>query len=152
MNEASKKFNRLTTIKELLDWVAEPDLIKDRTERMVQVAEAFPVIKDFFTLVYQGPVFKDIVPYSPQQPVSKIPNRQELSFSEFISRYLKVVHPDALGTYQNKRSKFARMADYLDPRDFVMLTAGLQGSLAYEGDRINELVLKQAFPDLFPNA
>lgn len=153
MTKTVLPFNRLTTIEEVLNYCAEPHRIEDRVKRLQAEAEAFSHLKTFIGFAYSSEnAFVHLLPYYEQKPVGKIPNRQEVGFQEFFAKHLVLASLSSGGSLGIKRSRFAQMADFLDPRDFRLITAALQGEFAYTDPRINEMVLKIAFPDLFPNA
>jgi len=153
INEVDKKFNRLTTLVELLDYAAVPDLIEERVVRLKEIAEVFPTFKTFLKMAHsQLNGLEYLTPYYQNKPVTKTANRQEIGFEEFFKRHLSHLLPSAGGTPDIRRSKFARIADFLEPRDFELIAPALQGQFAYNNPKINALALKLAFPNLFPNA
>lgn len=152
MNQETPPFTRLTTVEEVLDWCAVPDLLEERVARIQASTKVFPTLKAYIKMAFsQMNDFGHLLPYAPQKPVSKTPNRQELSFEEFYIRYLGNVSGTALGSVQNKRGRWAQMSDYLEPRDFIFICAAIQGEFVYSNPRINELTLRLAYPDVFPN-
>lgn len=153
MSEEKKLFNRLTTIREVLDHCATPELMEDRVRRLKASTEVFPALKIYVRLAFSilGE-FDHLLPVQKQKPVGKIPNRQEVSFQEFLTKHLPLLATTSPGSINNKKSKLAMMGDFLDPRDWELISLALAGQFGYANPRINEMVLKLAFPEQFPNA
>lgn len=153
MTPEQKLFNRLSTLQEVFDYCAEPELIEERVARLKRCSDVYPSLKQFIKVSHSllgG--FEHLLPYMEYKPVAKHPNSQEVTFEEFFRKHLPILTATAGGGSARKRSKFAVITDYLEARDYKLITAALQGEFAYENPRVNELVLKLAFPELFPNA
>lgn len=152
MTDISKVFNRLTTLEEVLDYVAHPDLLEQRVSRMKECAAIFPALKTFLALAHSTlGEYEYLCPISPQKPVSKTPNRQEIGFQEFFTRYIGPFGQSKPGSLANKRAKLMGILDFMEPRDFALIVPALEGKFAYKNEKVNSLVLSLAFPETFPN-
>lgn len=146
----SLKFN--STLKEILDHCAVPNAIVERKELLLDASHQFPGFIKFIEYAFGTPTedfLKVLEDFPPQQPMSKVPNRQETIFDDFFLTHLP--KHKGLKRLDIMRSKLVQEMDFLEPRDFELILPALRGEFAYDNPKINEVVLAMAFPQVFPN-
>lgn len=146
------KLDKYTKLAELFQWVQEPDALPERVARLQHLDKKVPeftkFVFDYFNEVH---TFNDVLSFADFDVKTVNPmdtHGYSVPALGFVKKELHLYADSGTMRTRFKHSKLLLAFDEMAPEDVSIILAYMRGELHLE--KINLLVLSQAFPEVFP--
>lgn len=138
-------------INDLLLICGKPDKIEDRVQFLKEYATVYPELKLFLVVGYFcRDAFTDLLELGPLDfPLSKVPKGGAAENLKSTWQQVTKMYNTFPAGPRTKRGHAQRLLSELYKEDAKIFKQLIEGK--FYDERINELVVKQAFPELCPN-
>lgn len=144
------KFDEYTKLHEYIEYASEPDSFEERVSRLKEVCEIAPCFKTFFFQVYKPTLSFVEVLHEGAMIINCSNDLRNYAYGREYSDMMKNLEffSDTSPAKPSIRySHLLQEMDEMKEADVDWMLAMLRGDLVFE--RLNSLVAKEAFPDLF---